>query len=1102
VARMTDNLERKIAAGWQQIARYRESPEVDRLDSLVRATGLFADVYAAAPDMVPELLREACAAICATRDGEPTDHVDEHNQAMDLLDEAARNYDRAAIDQAIWKLAVIALAARYHPLLAGYLSHLGTAWVDRFRLTGRVADLDDAIVAHQRALMLPPPDLADQAGFRANYGAALIARYEAIGEVGDLDQAVLLLSEAVELASHAGTGHLDSSARSAQSVSLQTLAAALVSRFHRRRDRADLDNAIDAARKAITITDPSDHGFTIVQSLLANALLERFARYWAVADLDDALAAAAAGVASAPEAGRLRAVALSAQAVGQWNAFKLSGAARDLDRAIATGKESVDAALGDPIGAAICLSNLGGIFTSGFDRLGDASALDEAIEAHRRAVRSAPEGYVNRPAFLSSLGNTLRSRFQVNGAPDDIVEAIETLREAVTAAPVGWLDRVGYVANLAEALVAMGEREEDPAVLGEAAAMLREELGAIPTAHPQRHLCLASAGHAWLTVSDLTEDAGALERAIDYWGQAAGAVSAGHPQRADYLTTLGAAWQRKFGRSLRARQMDRAAGAAAVEASKSAASISTASALTRALAARNWGQAAADLGDTREAVSGFAAAVDLLDQVTWRGLHRGDQERQLGRFTGLAGVAAAWAIEAGDAEWAVELLEQGRGVLMAQSLADLAREHDLFHDAPDLARRLAAVDDRLQQPSTAADLIPAAAEGEAAKREEWSGHREQILARIRALPGYSGFLRAPSFDDLRAAAHPGPVVMVNVSHHRCDALIVTADGARVVPLTGLTGADVVRHVADFLGALDSLHRESYAESKAAHNVIPATLSWLWESIAAPLLPSLLTACEPGVPGRPRVWWCPTGPLAFLPLHAAGVHDGSGDSVLDHVVSSYTLTLRQQQRSRDLPDRGTSRRTAPVVVALSETPGQRTLPKAGAEASIVTTRFPDAREFRDAEATADAVADAMKGAPWLAHFACHGTQDITDPSSGHLALHDGSLGITRLAGMRLEAAELAFLSACETSRGGVELVDEAITVAAAFQLAGYRHVIGTLWSIDDELAPAIANHVYQALTHDGTTDLDTSDTAAALDSAIRANRKASPLLWAPYIHLGP
>ena len=1096
---MTDDLRSKIAAGWQQIARYRELPEVDRLDALVRATEVFADVYPAAPDAVPEFLRDACAAICATRDGVPTDHIGEHDAAMDLLDEAEHNYDRAATDQAIWKLAVIALAARDHPLLAGYLSHLGTAWRDRFRLTHRVADLDNAIVVHQKAIALPPPEPAGRSGFRANYGAALLARYEATGETSDLERAIMLLREAVKLAPDAPDG----AARLAASTSRETLAAALAERFRLHRDRADLDEAIDAIRDVVAVTEPSDRGYPIVQPLLANMLLERFYRYWAVADLDGALAAARAGVRAAPEAGRVRAVALSALALAYSNLFKHSADVQDLDRAIATGRESVAATQGDPIGTATCQSNLAAILTTRYDRTGDAGALDEAIEAHRLAVRSAPEGHVNRPGFLSNLGNTLRRRSEAGGDLADIDAAAGALREAVAAAPAGWLDRPGFVANLAETLIEAGERRGDPAALGEAAAIVRQELGAIPPEHPLRHLCLAAAGHAWLAVFDLTGNADALDNAIEQWRQACAAVSAEHPQRADHLATLGAAWLRKFDRSQQAGQPDRTAGMSAVAASRSAASIGTASALTRALAARDWGQAAAGLGDTGDAYSGFATAVRLLDRVAWRGLRRGDQERQLGRFTGLAGAAAAWAIEAGDKEQAVVLLEQGRGVLLGQALADRARQHDLFRDAPDLAGQLAAVDDSLERPLTSADHIPATVDGAAAEREELSQRRERILTQIRALPGYARFLLPPSFDELRVAASPGPVIIVNVSHYRCDALIVTADGVRVTPLTGLTGAEVVSRTADFLAALDSLHGDeaSLTERKAAADSITETLRWLWQTIASPLLPSLLAARAPETAERPRVWWCPTGPLMFLPLHAAGLHDGSADSVLDRVVSSYALTLRSLQRARDHRPRQAAG-SAPVIVAVPETPGQPPLPSATREAELFMTRFPHARQFHGAEATTEAVTGVLEDSPSLAHFACHGTQNIIDPSSGHLVLYDGPIGVARVAGLRLAAAELAFLSACETSRGGVELVDEAITVAAAFQLAGYRHVVGTLWSINDTLAPTIADHVYETLTHGGTTHLDATGTAAALDSAIRANRRASPALWAPYIHVGP
>ena len=46
---------------------------------------------------------------------------------------------------------------------------------------------------------------------------------------------------------------------------------------------------------------------------------------------------------------------------------------------------------------------------------------------------------------------------------------------------------------------------------------------------------------------------------------------------------------------------------------------------------------------------------------------------------------------------------------------------------------------------------------------------------------------------------------------------------------------------------------------------------------------------------PRIWWCPTGPLAFLPLHAAGLHDSDepGTKIFDYVVSSYLPTITTQ-----------------------------------------------------------------------------------------------------------------------------------------------------------------------------------------------------------------
>ena len=83
------------------------------------------------------------------------------------------------------------------------------------------------------------------------------------------------------------------------------------------------------------------------------------------------------------------------------------------------------------------------------------------------------------------------------------------------------------------------------------------------------------------------------------------------------------------------------------------------------------------------------------------------------------------------------------------------------------------------------------------------------------------------------------------------------------------------------------------------------------------------------------------------------------------------------------------------------------------------------------------------------------------------------------------------------------MDEAIHLTSAFQLAGYPHVIGTLWQINDKHAADIADRFYANLTkNDG---LDVSLAAHGLHHAIRDLRHTLggnwPLLWAAHLHSG-
>jgi CHAT domain-containing protein len=189
--------------------------------------------------------------------------------------------------------------------------------------------------------------------------------------------------------------------------------------------------------------------------------------------------------------------------------------------------------------------------------------------------------------------------------------------------------------------------------------------------------------------------------------------------------------------------------------------------------------------------------------------------------------------------------------------------------------------------------------------------------------------------------------------------------------------------------------------------------------------------------------------------------------------------------------------------MPETRDRRPLPSARQEAARVAAGFPaDTVELVAEQATVARVTTELRRHPY-AHLACHSGQNLTDPSSGRILLHDGDLSVLDLARERLSDAELAFLSSCQTAVGGVRVLDEAIHLAGACQLAGYRHVIGTLWSVHDETTSELAVEVWRRLVAGGAPDADGA--AEALHQAQRALRDRQPvwpITWAPYLHTGP
>ena len=140
--------------------------------------------------------------------------------------------------------------------------------------------------------------------------------------------------------------------------------------------------------------------------------------------------------------------------------------------------------------------------------------------------------------------------------------------------------------------------------------------------------------------------------------------------------------------------------------------------------------------------------------------------------------------------------------------------------------------------------------------------------------------------------------------------------------------------------------------------------------------------------------------------------------------------------------------------------------------------------------------------WI-HLACHGSQSSVDPTLSSIELYDSPLALHELTGSNFDNAELAFLSACETAQGEEYYPDEAVHVAAGMLAAGFRDVIGTMWTIYDSSAPIIADRVYAEVFKDGKLLVDRIP--FALHNAVEYLRNQRPndfMSWMPFIHLGP
>jgi tetratricopeptide (TPR) repeat protein len=1001
-----------------------------------------------------------------------------------------------------------------HRNKSAVLANLGAAYESRYELSGDATDLYAAVYAAEQAVDLTPPDDPSRAGRLSNLTNALRLRYALTGDMPDLDAAVEAGRQAVKLLppSHPSLA-----------TCLSNLAIALMVRFVATGSRVDLDAAIDAVSWSIDLDPSSDPDLAGYLSTLAEALRMRFGLAGDAADLNAAIDASKQSVKLTPPGDPNRPAYMSNLGRALLGHFWLTGNIADLNAAIEAHRQVVDLTPDGHISLAAYLCDLASALLARADHIQNATDPGAAVDISKRAVELIPPGHPFRSACLSNLGNALLKRFSLTEDVADLDAAIEADRQAVAVSSPGNADHVLYLLYLAEALIARYERLTEATDLDAAIVAGQEASELTAPGHLHRALCLANLAGSLRGRYERAGDTADLDAVIDRLGQAVALTPPGHPGLTSYLYYRADALAVRYERTRDDRDLD-----TAISCWQRAAAMPTGVPGIRLAAAQNLGVTATEAGRAHAGADGFAQAVALMPQVAWHGLNRDSRERQLAHWHGLASNAAACAIADGRVDLAVELLEQGRSVLWTQALAlrgDLSQLADL---APHLAERLSTIRSSLDVPLAGSSSYrpgvrwdERAVDQRMALAHEW----DELIQQVRNVQGFEDYLRAPRLERLLPAAESGPVVIVNVSPWGCDALIVTSAGVRVEHLATLTSDAVTAQARRYLDGLLQPEGAAYPAGAGAaavsyEQILIEVTAWLWDHIACPVLTALGITGPPEADGSwPRLWWCPTGPLNLLPLHAAGHHTAEGrarhESLLDRVVCSYTPTLRALLEARGEP--GPERPSEPdatgqmLVVGLARTPGQPPLPSVDRELRLLATLFPGHHTIlAGPAATCAAVREQLPRHRW-AHFSCHADQDFADPSHGGILLHDRKLTIEDIGQGRYHG-DFAFLSACHTATGGAAVPDEAITLAAALHFTGYRHVIATQWSVYDKTAADVAAAVYTDLTSSGLTSsgltssgtFDPSQAARALHTKIKGLRDAGKPLsqWTPFIHTGP
>lgn len=290
--------------------------------------------------------------------------------------------------------------------------------------------------------------------------------------------------------------------------------------------------------------------------------------------------------------------------------------------------------------------------------------------------------------------------------------------------------------------------------------------------------------------------------------------------------------------------------------------------------------------------------------------------------------------------------------------------------------------------------------------------------------------------------------------------------------------------------------DSFLQLLSNRNADPATYEKLAVAPGAELLGPVLKDEK-----LKSVLLIPDAVLNFLPFEALVKKSGASgfrnmDFYLKHLDFHYGYSAATLMKQAEQPAGSASGMAAWAPVFQGGIRAQAPLPYTRKELNSISESAPGARLFFDSAASLASFRQ-QAGRFSRLHLASH-AHPGSDSLPPQIEFFDSSLSLAEIYTLKLPA-QLVVLSACETGLGKLDKNEGPLSLARGFYYAGARHVITSLWKVDDQATAQIMGSFYSRYKDgDPGTALQKS-ISAYLESA--PAEKTAPYYWAGFIHIG-